>query len=153
MLLLIVSLGAYFLIVSYGRKDIIKLICIIAAAIMFFALITKVIFGVSQRLNRPLYPVTTQNIQIILEVDSDTDPPKLNHSVAELLGVYTKTNPPIDYPCGICFESLIETLNDQIIACPSCKKSAHQSCIQNWLESGQAVCIYCRYNLPDALID
>jgi len=49
--------------------------------------------------------------------------------------------------CGVCFLELEHGSEAEYIACPKCKKAAHQDCIQKWIDSGQRLCVYCRQDV------
>ncbi len=49
--------------------------------------------------------------------------------------------------CGVCFLELEDSAADQCMACPKCKKAAHEDCIKKWISSGQKLCVYCRQDV------
>jgi len=49
--------------------------------------------------------------------------------------------------CGVCFLELENDQTDQYMACPICKKAAHEDCIKKWTSSGQRLCVYCRQDV------
>ncbi len=62
----------------------------------------------------------------------------------DILDLFEKKEAPQEGVCGVCYDGLED---GDLLACPECHKIAHKTCLKDWIESGQNVCIYCRYNL------
>ena len=62
----------------------------------------------------------------------------------EILKMLDTVELPQDGICGVCYDTLAD---GNLLGCPECHKAAHTSCLKEWVDSGQNVCIYCRHDL------
>jgi hypothetical protein len=63
-------------------------------------------------------------------------------TVEEIVAKYEEIPTPQPSECGVCY---VEMEEGELLGCPECHKAAHKECLENWLKSGQRLCIYCRY--------
>lgn len=159
--LALIFIGGYLLLRSYNNKITIGKIINYSVAIfgvgIAISFIGAVIYGM--RRGRPI----VRNIQNVAVRFVDMTPDDLNLQVQgmlleavregdrqlssdEILARLKAVNTPQEGMCGVCYDEL--TL--ELLECPECHKAAHKSCLKEWLDSGQNVCIYCRENLIPA---
>ncbi len=76
--------------------------------------------------------------EVLLRIYRDYRPQLTTEQIVDKL---EQIDPPRDGDCGVCYDSLD---SGSLLGCPGCHKSAHKKCIEEWISSGQTICIYCR---------
>ncbi len=173
--ILIIFFGAYLLLRSYYEELSLGRFMSYSVTILFVgALVLLIAAGVGQGLRgvgRPVGRAAVWDIRNVnddradiqvIELNADDLDPQIQDALLdvvrrraqrrllttdEILKRLDTVELPQDGVCGVCYDNLNDS---DLLGCPECHKAAHVTCLKEWVDSGQNVCIYCRHDLIPA---